>query len=138
MAYKNIPFYLTSSNYGIFIPTPSLVSYEIQSKHTTRVNITAPGESISMMLIYGSTPKEIIHTYGVITGMPALVPAWTMGLWLTTSPPTNHDKDTVDHLLDGMKGRSVVRPAARGSWTAIDRLGTGKSPCRFSTSIASG
>lgn len=107
MAYKNIPFYLTSNNYGIFIPTPSLVSYEIQSERTARVNITVPGESISMMLIYGSTPKEIIHTYGVITGMPALVPAWTMGLWLTTSPPTNNDKDTVDHLLDGMEGREI-------------------------------
>jgi alpha-D-xyloside xylohydrolase len=107
MAYKNVPFYLTSNNYGIFIPSPSLVSYEIQSERTTRVNIMVPGESISMMLIYGRTPAEIIEKYGAITGKPALVPSWTFGLWLTTSFLTNYDEKTVNGFLDGMKERFI-------------------------------
>ncbi|KAA8912026.1 galactose mutarotase-like domain-containing protein [Sphaerosporella brunnea] len=107
MAYKNVPFYITSNNYGIFLPTAGLVCYEIQSERTTRVNITVPGEAMSMMLIYGRTPTEIIQRYGRITGTPALVPPWTFGLWLTTSSLTNYDEQTVNGFLDGMNERKI-------------------------------
>ena len=32
LTYKNIPFFLTSAGYGIFIPSPSFISFEIQSE----------------------------------------------------------------------------------------------------------
>lgn len=107
LAYKNIPFYLSSAGYGIFIPTSAFVSYEIQSERTTRVNISVPGEALSMYLIYGPTPKDILSKYTLLTGRPALVPAWTFGLWLSTSFTTNYDEATVDNFLAGMKKREI-------------------------------
>ncbi|RPB15513.1 hypothetical protein P167DRAFT_518728 [Morchella conica CCBAS932] len=107
LAYKNIPFYLSSAGYGIFIPTSAFVSYEIQSERTTRVNISVPGEALSMYLIYGPTPKDILSKYTLLTGRPALVPAWTFGLWLSTSFTTNYDEATVDSFLAGMKKREI-------------------------------
>ncbi|KAI5460599.1 glycosyl hydrolases family 31-domain-containing protein [Mariannaea sp. PMI_226] len=107
LTYKNIPFFLSSAGYGVFIPTSSLVSLEIQSERTTRINIAVPGESMSIYLIYGPSPKDILVKYSLITGRPALPPAWTFGLWLTTSFTTDYDEDTVNIFLDGMKERDI-------------------------------
>ncbi|EOO00370.1 putative family 31 glycosyl alpha-glucosidase protein [Phaeoacremonium minimum UCRPA7] len=107
LTYKNIPFFLTSAGYGIFIPSPSFISFEIQSERTTRINIAIPGESLSMYLIYGATPKDIIQKYALITGRPALPPPWTFGLWLSTSFTTNYDENTVNSFLDGMAERDI-------------------------------
>ncbi|KAF8862677.1 hypothetical protein BDZ45DRAFT_585053 [Acephala macrosclerotiorum] len=107
LTYKNIPFFLTSAGYGVFIPSPSLISFEIQTERTTRINIAIPGESLSMYLIHGSTPKDIIQKYTTITGRPALPPPWTFGLWLSTSFTTDYDENTVNKFLDGMAGRDI-------------------------------
>ncbi|KAH7122003.1 glycosyl hydrolases family 31-domain-containing protein [Dactylonectria estremocensis] len=107
LTYKNIPFFISSAGYGVFIPTSNLASLEVQSERTTRVNIAVPGESLSIYLIYGPSPKEILEKYGHITGRPALPPAWTFGLWLTTSFITDYDENTVNSFLDGMKDRDI-------------------------------
>ena len=60
-----------------------------------------------MYLIYGPTPKATISTYTSITGRPALPPAWTFGLWLSTSFTTQYDENTVNLFLDGMKEREI-------------------------------
>ncbi|OBT72124.1 hypothetical protein VF21_09169 [Pseudogymnoascus sp. 05NY08] len=107
LTYKNIPFFLTSAGYGVFVPSPSFISFEIQTERATRINIAIPGESLSIYLIYGSTPKEIIQKYAIITGRPALAPAWTFGLWLSTSFTTDYDETTVNTFLDGMSDRDI-------------------------------
>ncbi|KAL4875128.1 glycosyl hydrolases family 31-domain-containing protein [Aspergillus karnatakaensis] len=107
LTYKNIPFFVTSAGYGVFIPTSNYISFEIQSERTTRVNISVPGETLAMYLIYGPDPKSIIERYTTITGKPALPPAWTFGLWLSTSFTTEYDEGTVTSFLDGMSERDI-------------------------------
>ncbi|MBG2631931.1 alpha-xylosidase [Klebsiella michiganensis] len=41
------------------------------------------------------------------TGRPALPPAWSFGLWLTTSFTTNYDEATVNSFIDGMAERNL-------------------------------
>ncbi|RAO71892.1 uncharacterized protein BHQ10_007904 [Talaromyces amestolkiae] len=107
MAYKNIPFYLTSAGYGVFINHPGRVSLEVQSERTTRVNVSVAGEEIEYFIIYGPTPKDILKRYTQLTGQPALVPAWSYNLWLTTSFTTNYDEQTVTGFLDGFRQRDI-------------------------------
>lgn len=85
LAYKNIPFYISSKGYGVFVNHPGKVSLEVQSERTTRVNISVPGEEIEYFVVYGATPKDILNRYTALTGRPALVPSWSYNLWLTTS-----------------------------------------------------
>jgi alpha-D-xyloside xylohydrolase len=85
LAYKNIPFYISSRGYGVFVNHPGKVSLEVQSERTTRVNISVPGEEIEYFVVYGATPKDILNRYTSLTGRPALVPSWSYNLWLTTS-----------------------------------------------------
>ncbi|KAJ9633631.1 hypothetical protein H2204_006837 [Knufia peltigerae] len=107
LTYKNIPFFLSSRGYGVFIPTSALVSLEVQSERTTRVNIAVPGETLSIYVIYGPHPKSVLEKYALITGKPALPPAWTFGLWMSTSFTTEYDEKTVTTFLDGMKQRNI-------------------------------
>jgi len=84
-AYKNIPFYLTNRGYGVFVNNPGPVSSEIGSETVARAQFSLPGQSLEFFVIYGPTPKEVIEKYTALTGRPALPPAWSFGLWLSTS-----------------------------------------------------
>jgi len=106
-SYKNIPFYLTNRGYGIFVNHPEQVSFEVASEKVERVQFSVPGESLEYFVIYGPTPKEILERYTALTGRPALPPAWSFGLWLSTSFTTDYDEKTVSHFIDEMAARDI-------------------------------
>ena len=107
LTYKNIPFYMSSRGYGVFINSPSKVMLEVQAERTTRVNIAIQGETLEYMIINGPTTKDVLNRYTALTGRPGLPPAWSYGLWLTTSFTTSYDEKTVTSFLDGFKARSI-------------------------------
>jgi alpha-D-xyloside xylohydrolase len=106
-AYKNVPFYLTNRGYGVLVNHPGHVSYEIGSEAVERVQFSVPGESLEYYVIYGPTPKQILERYTALTGRPAAVPAWSFGLWLSTSFTTSYDEATVTSFIDGMAERDL-------------------------------
>ncbi|MFF1574771.1 alpha-xylosidase [Leifsonia sp. NPDC058292] len=106
-AYKNVPFYLTNRGYGVLVNHPGHVSYEVGSESVERVQFSVPGESLEYYLIYGPTPKQILERYTALTGRPASVPAWSYGLWLSTSFTTDYDEATVTSFIDGMAERDI-------------------------------
>jgi alpha-D-xyloside xylohydrolase len=106
-AYKNIPFYLTNRGYGVFVNHPEQVSFEVASEKVERVQFSVPGEVLEYFIIYGPAPKEILERYTALTGRPALPPAWSFGLWLSTSFTTDYDEKTVTGFIDGMTTRDI-------------------------------
>jgi alpha-D-xyloside xylohydrolase len=107
LAYKNIPFYMTSAGYGVLVAHPERVSFEIASEVVSRAQFSVPGEELEYYVIGGATPKEVLRRYTELTGRPALPPAWSFGLWLTTSFTTNYDEKTVNSFIDGMLERRI-------------------------------
>ncbi len=107
IAYKNIPFYLTNRGYGVFVNHPEAVSFEVASEKVERVQFSVPGEKLEYFVIYGPSPKEVLERYTALTGRPALPPAWSFGLWLTTSFTTNYDEETVTSFIQGMADREI-------------------------------
>lgn len=105
--YKNIPFYMTSNGYGVLINDRGHVSFEIGTVNTEAVQCSVPGESIDFCIIYGPTPKQILDRYTKLVGRPANVPAWSYGLWLTTSFTTTYDEQTINSFIDGMADRGI-------------------------------
>jgi alpha-D-xyloside xylohydrolase len=101
-SYKNIPFYLTNRGYGVFVNHPEKVSFEAASEKVERVQFSVPGESLEYFVIYGPTPKEVLNRYTALTGRPALPPAWSFGLWLSTSFTTNYDEETITGFIRDM------------------------------------
>ncbi len=107
MAYKNIPFYLSSRGYGVFVRHPEKVSYEVGSEKVARVGFSVPGEHLEYFVINGPSPLEVLERYTELTGRPALPPQWSFGLWLTTSFTTEYDEETVTGFVQGMADRDL-------------------------------
>jgi alpha-D-xyloside xylohydrolase len=106
-AYKNIPFYLSGRGYGVLVNNPGRVSFEIGSEVVSAVQFSTAGELIDYYIIAGEDPKDVIRNYTALTGRPALPPAWSFGLWLSTSFTTDYDEKTVTHFVNGMAERKI-------------------------------
>ena len=106
-AYKNVPFALTNAGYGVFVNTPGRVSFEVGSEAVSKLQFSVPGQALEYSIIYGPTPKHTIKTYTALTGRPPRLPAWSYGLWLSTSFTTSYDEQTVTSFIDGMADRGL-------------------------------
>jgi alpha-D-xyloside xylohydrolase len=106
-AYKNVPFFLTNAGYGVLVNHPGPVSFEVGSEDVSKVQFSIESQSLQYFVIYGPTPKEILSKYTALTGRPALPPAWSFGLWLSTSFNTDYDEDTVTSFIEGMAERDL-------------------------------
>ncbi|MCI5901097.1 MAG: alpha-xylosidase [Blautia sp.] len=105
--YKCIPFYLSNKGYGILVDTLGEVSFEIGSEKVEEVQFSVPGETLGYYVIAGEDPKGAVSRYCELTGKPALPPAWSFGLWLTTSFTTNYDEETTSSFIQGMEDREI-------------------------------
>lgn len=106
-SYKSIPFYISNRGYGVFVNHPERVSFEMGSEKVTKVQFSVPGQALEYYIIAGDNMKEVLMNYTTLTGKPALPPAWSFGLWLTTSFTTNYDEKTVMGFVDGMAQRDI-------------------------------
>ncbi len=106
-AYKAVPFYLTNRGYGVLVNETGHVSFEVASEHVSHVQFSQAGESLEYFVILGPTPKRILARLTALTGRPALPPAWSFGLWLTTSFTTNYDEATCTSFIEGMRARDL-------------------------------
>jgi alpha-D-xyloside xylohydrolase len=106
-AYKSVPFYLTNRGYGVLVNETGPVSFEVASEKVTRVQFSLEGESLEYFFIHGPKPRDILRKLTALTGRSALPPAWSFGLWLSTSFTTNYDEATVTSFIEGMKLRDL-------------------------------
>ncbi|MDL2232408.1 alpha-xylosidase [Ruminococcaceae bacterium OttesenSCG-928-L11] len=106
-SYKSIPFYLSSNGYGILVNSSDRVSFEVGSEVVSKVSFAIPGEELEYFIIGGADLKEVLVNYTTLSGKPALPPAYSFGLWLSTSFTTNYNEETVNSFIDGMAERDI-------------------------------
>jgi alpha-D-xyloside xylohydrolase len=106
-AYKNIPFFLTNAGWGVLVNNPGHVEFEVATERVSKVQFSIADERLEYFVIDGPTPKEVLQRYTALTGRPGLPPAWSFGLWLTTSFTTSYDQATVASFIDGMRERDI-------------------------------
>lgn len=107
ISYKNIPFYLSSRSYGVLVNDSGPVSFEVCSEAVTKVQFSVPGQRMDFIVIGAPDRKGVLERYTALSGRPALPPAWTFGLWLTSSFTTSYDEKTVASFVDGMAKRDI-------------------------------
>ncbi|XHS77802.1 alpha-xylosidase [Burkholderiaceae bacterium UC74_6] len=106
-AYKSVPFYMSSRGYGVLVDEAGPVSFEIGSEKVARVQFSREGESLAYVVFAGPTPKDVLRRLTALTGRAPLPPAWSFGLWMTTSFTTQYDEATATHFIDEMKRREL-------------------------------
>ncbi|TLS24527.1 hypothetical protein PpBr36_08527 [Pyricularia pennisetigena] len=108
LAYKNVPFWISSRGYGVFVDSPDRVEFEVGSERCCRVQTSVEAQRLRWFVIRGPSPRDVLRRYAVLTGKGAAVPAWSYGLWLSTSFTTDYDEDTVRGFLEGMRRRRIA------------------------------
>ncbi|MCC6801847.1 MAG: alpha-xylosidase, partial [Anaerolineae bacterium] len=107
LAYKNVPFYLTSRGYGVLVNHPGRVSYEIESHWVGRVQFSVEGHSLDYYVFGGPTMKAALEQYTALSGRPATLPEWSFGLWLSTSFQTSYDEATIMSNIERMEAEGI-------------------------------
>ncbi|MEV6421185.1 alpha-xylosidase [Streptomyces sp. NPDC051662] len=106
-AYKNVPFHLSDRGYGVFVNHPGRVSYELGSEAVGQVQFSVEDQTLEFFVVHGRDPRDILARYTALTGRPALPPAWSFGLWLSTSFTTSYDEATVRRFVRGMADSGI-------------------------------
>ncbi len=106
-SYKCVPFFVSSRGYGIFVNSSDKVSYEVCSDTVSKVSMTVPGENLEYFVFGGENIAQALEGYTTLTGKPSLPPAFSFGLWLTTSFTTTYDEETINSFIDGMAERDI-------------------------------
>ncbi|MCK9207300.1 MAG: glycoside hydrolase family 31 protein [Salinivirgaceae bacterium] len=77
--YKSIPFFMSSSGYGIFFDNTYKTIFNFDSPKKDFYSFSAPGGELVYYFMYGPTLKKLIYQYTGLTGKPIMPPAWAMG-----------------------------------------------------------
>ncbi|MBN1892744.1 MAG: alpha-xylosidase [Clostridiales bacterium] len=107
LAYKNIPFFLSSRSYGVFVNHTGKVSYEVGSECPSKTQFSVAGECLEYFILGGESNKHILTRYAELVGRPSLPPSWSFGLWLSTSFVTDYREETVLDFVEGMIERKI-------------------------------
>ncbi|MGA2442792.1 MAG: alpha-xylosidase [Tepidisphaeraceae bacterium] len=107
LAYKNIPFFISNRGYGLLVNSTGRVDFEIGTERVSQVQFSVAEEELDFYLFRGPGPKQVLEKYTRLSGRPALPPAWSFGLWLSTSFTTHYDEKTVNEFVDGMAKRGI-------------------------------
>lgn len=105
--YKDVPFFMTSRGWGVLVNSPARVSFEIGTEQVMRAQFAVPEHDLDYFFFHGPDPKLVLERLGQVCGRPALPPAWSFGLWLTTSFTTAYDEETVTGFIEGMAERNL-------------------------------
>ncbi|MDL2295173.1 hypothetical protein LJC60_11265, partial [Ruminococcaceae bacterium OttesenSCG-928-D13] len=80
-SYINIPFYISSYGYGLFVHSHEIFDFNIGAESLATVSLHTPPPALEYYLIFGDSPKAILSDYVALTGPAARPPDWSFGLW---------------------------------------------------------
>ncbi len=81
-AYKNVPFFMSTRGYGIFINSSHKIVYEMGSRSFISYSFLAEDPLMDFFLFIGDF-KTILNEYTEITGKSPVPPKWSFGLWMS-------------------------------------------------------
>lgn len=98
-AYKNIPFYVSSYGYGIFVHHHGIFDFHVGSESVATLSAHVPDTSLEYYIIVKNFLKEVLSSYVKLTGPAALPPKWSFGLWYSTGFKGNSRKNVEEDAL---------------------------------------
>lgn len=83
-SYKNIPFYMSTRGYGLFVKNTSKIVFEVGSEYCyNAISFEVWEPYLEYIVFYGPSFKRILQLYTELTGRPSLPPLWSFGLWMS-------------------------------------------------------
>lgn len=99
--YKNIPFYLSSEMYGVFMHTSAYGKMSMVDHSSQSVQLMAEEALMDLFVIGGDSAEDVLYGYRQLTGFPSMPPLWSFGTWM--SRMTYFSADEVNEICDRMR-----------------------------------
>lgn len=103
--YVNIPFYLSTKGYGLFLNSGAKIEWEIGTKEMGTAQFGVLDSQLDYFVIAGETPKDIIKGYCFLTGFATLPPLWSFGLWMSRNSYVSWD--VVDEVAEKIRENDI-------------------------------
>ncbi len=145
LAYKNAPFAWSPGTgkgaWGLFVHTPATVTHGVGHpdwSHRSYV-VNVEDEALDLFLLAADTPAGILDLYTKLTGRPAPVPVWSLGLWVSRAYyKTPEEATAVAAKLRAHKiPCDVLTLDGRAAWEVETRFDFEWDPERFPNPLAS-
>ena len=89
--YINVPFFLSTRGYGLFLNTSTRTEWEIGTLDAFTVGFACEDVEMDYFVIYGPAPADILRNYAKLTGFSPTPPVWSFGLWMSRNSYTSWD-----------------------------------------------
>lgn len=99
--YKNVPFFMSSRMYGVFLHTSAYSKFSLADHSTRSAQLLVEEPALDVFLIGGETPEEILYEYRRLTGFPSMLPKWSFGTWM--SRMTYFSADEVNEICNRLR-----------------------------------
>lgn len=83
LAYKPVPFFLSTAGYGVFIHTTARTIVDLGATSNVSGWFLVDEPVLDYFLIYGPSLRDILRRYLDLTGHPAVPPRWSFGIWFS-------------------------------------------------------
>ncbi|MBC7260672.1 MAG: DUF4968 domain-containing protein, partial [Chloroflexi bacterium] len=82
-SYKNVPFFMSTAGYGLFVHSSYPIVYRMGSESSISYSIHINDNQMDYFLIYGPDFKHILKRYSDLTGYAPVPPKWSFGFWIS-------------------------------------------------------
>jgi alpha-D-xyloside xylohydrolase len=105
LTYLNVPFFLSSRGYAVFVNHTSPITYELGWPAVETAAFRVEDPYLDYFLIYGPRPKDILARYHQITGRAPLPPLWSFGVWMSRA--MYMDRPTVEEVVSRLRDLGI-------------------------------
>jgi len=124
LAYKNVPFFVSSRGFGLFFNTTRTVRHDVANPSLSTLSYvaTVEGAVLDVFLIDGPDPKTVLARYADLTGHATVPPLWSFGLWVSRF--YFETWETLEAACEGMRERGIPADVVNTDtyWMVGDRL----------------
>ncbi len=101
VSYIQIPFFMSSRGYGLFLHHSCKIVYELGQPALESVSFRVDDPYLDYFFIYGPGPKEVIARYTELTGRPIAPPAWSFGAWYSRC--WYRDREQIEGIVERLR-----------------------------------
>jgi alpha-D-xyloside xylohydrolase len=106
--YKPIPFYLSTTGYGLWVDTTAEAVFDLNASSREDVSITVPAQKLRVVLIQGPQFPRILDRFTAMAGRSMLPPYWSFAPWVGR----DYHRNDADVREDMEKTRTLGLPTS--------------------------
>jgi alpha-D-xyloside xylohydrolase len=105
LTYLNVPFFISTYGYGIFINQTPRIVYEMGYPSQVSTSFRVEQPYLDYFVIYGPDMQSVLARYWMLTGQASLPPLWSFGVWMSRC--MYRDADQVRAVVERMRELAI-------------------------------